>query len=282
MVKTATIPPSSRAAVTQPESVTPSLAVLLLANTAAPRLEAALASVSWAPQILIGWTGGQPVPAATRQRWQTVYPQLTIHQLPGPIQNFAGARNQLQAQTEADWVLWLDSDEVLAPTSRAEIMEFVTRPLATTVAGVRLQRRDVFAGRELHWGEVRHVRLLRLYQRRLGSFIRPVHEVAIVDGPVINSQMTIHHYAHQSLAHFLTKISTYAQLEAELRWQRQQRATMAELIIWPLGKLAQNLLLRLAFLDGWPGLAYAVMMSLHSLLVRVYLRQKALPREHRV
>jgi hypothetical protein len=124
----------------------------------------------------------------------------------------------------------------------------------------------------LRFGETGNVWLLRLMRKEAGKFIRPVHEIAKVTGSTAKAKIYLKHHAHLDLKEFLEDISQYAKIEAE--YQDDHRLPdwllMAKTIVFPVGKFMQNYFLKLGLLDGWRGLTYAVMMSLHSLFVRVF------------
>jgi hypothetical protein len=138
---------------------------------------------------------------------------------------------------------------------------------------LKLKRYDIFHGELVRWGEVANVSILRLFRKGSGHFIRPVHEVLEVSGKVIDSPLVLYHYAHDDISSFLKKVSGYAQLEAHQRYISGKKTSVFELIAWPIGKFFGNVFLRLAWLDGWRGLVYAMMMSIHSLAVRAYLME---------
>lgn len=249
-------------------SETSSVSVLVLADQVHEQFERCLSSAAWAQQLVIGWTRVDQLTKAERFRIEQIFPGAEIIHLPGKISNFAATRNQLHKSVTSEWVFWLDSDEVILPECLRQI-EQVTHN--DELMGAMVHRQDVFAGQVLKWGEVRDVKILRLFRKSAGQFIRPVHEVAIVEGEIADPGIIIRHFAHQSISSFMTKIIHYSQLEAQLRFQSGRTATPAEIIIWPIGKFIQNMTLQLAFLDGWRGISYAVIMSLHSLAVRASL-----------
>ena len=137
-----------------------------------------------------------------------------------------------------------------------------------------MRRIDIFLEKELHWGEVGNVQLLRMMKKNSAHFERAVHEVAKVNGNVINSKIVLRHYAHQSISEFLQKIIFYIQIESELRGKNKQRFHLWELLFYPPAKFFINYVLKLGFLDGWRGLVYETMMSIHSAGVRAMLYEK--------
>lgn len=185
-----------------------------------------------------------------------------------PIQDFAAERNKALERAKNEWVFFLDSDEVITSESVSSIKQLVMRP---QLAGVWVRRRDVFLGRTLRWGEVRDVKLLRLAKKSRLSYQRPVHEVAAVEGPTVVSRITLQHFSHQSCQEFLTTVAKYARQEALYRYENGQRFSWMQLVLFPLAKWWQNAVFRLGFLDGWRGMTYVTCMTVHSLLVRMYL-----------
>lgn len=184
------------------------------------------------------------------------------------IQDFAVVRNDSAKKAKHDILFFVDSDEVVEEASVAKIRTLIDR---SDWAGANILRRDIFLGREMRWGEVRHVKIVRVLRKGAFHFQRAVHEIAIVDGKVIDSGIVIYHHPHSSISAFFSKILNYIQLEFELRKKEQQQVTPFALFAWPTGKFLSNYVVKLGFLDGWQGLIYAGMMSLHSFGLRAML-----------
>lgn len=248
------------------DSVT--ISILILANHLDERFEQCLSSAAWASEVVIGWTGENDPTPDEKKTLTRIIPAIKIIRLPGAVTDFSATRNLLHAKATSDWVFWLDSDEVIRPESISTIERVIT---SNELGGAMVKRLDVFDGKVLRWGEVRNVKLLRMFHRLAGSFIRPVHEVAVVEGEVVDPGIVIEHFAHSSISSFISKVITYAQMEAKLRHKQGRKTTVLELILWPTGKFFKSVFLDLAFMDGWRGIAYAMVMSIHSLAVRACL-----------
>jgi hypothetical protein len=126
----------------------------------------------------------------------------------------------------------------------------------------------------MNWGEVRNVWVTRLLKKEKTHWLRPVHEIVEVEGRSVHSSLTISHFSHNSISSFWTKVISYAQLEAELRHKEGRQTSVGELLIWPAAKFGLNFWLKGGFLDGWRGLIYATLMSVHSFSVRAMLYEK--------
>jgi hypothetical protein len=184
-----------------------------------------------------------------------------------PLDNdFSAQRNFGLSLCTKPWVFFLDEDEELSESLVHEMAHAITSPIADAFL---FHRRDVFMGRELHHGETAHVQLLRLARRTSGKWERPVHEVWNVQGTQALLHHPLLHRPHTSITTFIEKIDQYTTIEASLRKKAGKKFSLFELLLFPPAKFLQNSVLRLGVLDGFPGIAMAYMMSLHSLIVRV-------------
>lgn len=189
------------------------------------------------------------------------------------VEDFSQLRNQALKRAQYEWVLFLDSDEILASGSEVEIEKIVKQNKYDLV---RVRRKDIFVGKVMHGGEAGNKSLVRLGKKSKMKFVRPVHEVVKVKDETLvgESGVMLYHYAHESMGSFLAKISSYASQEAKHRFEQGQRfdtQVLMEMIFFPMLKFVANFVGRLGFVDGYRGLVYGLMMSLHSILVRVYL-----------
>ena len=177
-----------------------------------------------------------------------------------PITDFAAARNKLLNDSKDDWILFLDTDEVISQELNNEILKLVQND---NINGYYLKRDDYFFGRWLRFGETANVRLLRLGRKGSGKWKNPVHEVWNISGPTGELKNPLLHYSHPTIKSCISKINQYTDIAA-----KDKKFNFFELI-YPIIKFIQNYFLRRGFLDGFPGFVMAYMMSLHSLIVRV-------------
>lgn len=191
--------------------------------------------------------------------------------IPHPLKgDFAKQRNFGLAQVRQEWVLFVDSDEVVTPVLAKEIEEAVQK---VDVQGFFLKRQDVLWGKSMQHGETQRVRLIRLAKKESGTWQRPVHETWNVRGVVGTLKNPLLHTPHPDVAHFLDDINTYSTINALHFFEIGKRASWWHIVAYPTGKFIQNYLWRLGFRDGMPGIIVALMMSFHSFLTRAKLWQ---------
>jgi glycosyltransferase involved in cell wall biosynthesis len=180
--------------------------------------------------------------------------------------DFAAQRNFGLSKAKGEWVLFVDSDELVQSILRDEIIKATKNN--STIVGYYISRKDFLFGRELKHGETAHVRLLRLAKKDAGSWKRNVHEVWDIHGSVASLTTPLLHYPHPRVSQFLAEINWYTTINAKVFFDEGVRTNVWQIILYPKAKFIQNYFFRLGFLDGAAGFVIAMMMSFHSFLTR--------------
>lgn len=134
-----------------------------------------------------------------------------------PFENFAQFHNAAMEQVEADWIFFVDADERATPE------------LAKEVRAVTAGDRE-----EVLWWVPRHNYIFgRLtlgagwypdYQPRLllrghAHWERPVHEIAVADGPEGYLKNSLIHYNYDDLPDFIARQEKYTGIDADILLQ---------------------------------------------------------------
>jgi len=244
------------------------LTIIILVHLNDWRLKKAIQSANFGPNILlIQTTDGLNLDKYKKECKILKYEQ--------EINDFSELRNWSIKQSKSEWIFFLDSDEVISKDSHKDIINFIS---SSPYEAALVRRVDVFHNKALKQGEVGETNIIRLFKASRVKYLRPVHEVASVNGVVEQSNIIIKHYSHNNVADFLDDIDHYAQIEAKYRIKENpllsKKKILLQLFFFPSGKFFYNYLIKLGFLDGWRGFIYASMMSLHSMFVRIYCYQK--------
>ena len=244
------------------------LSIVILTKNEADRLPRCLASLPSQTEIVIvdDYSSDETVPIA-KQYQALVFPKELI--------SFADQKNFGLKHTSGDWVLFLDADEYLSLELTKEIEDVVKHP--QEVGGYFLPRRTVFLQKALRYGEFGLQRQLRLVKvSAQPSWNRVVHEELTVTGITGSLQHPLWHDPHRDLAHFATKINRYTSLEVIEADKIGTKVQGWELLAYPGAKFSVNYFCRFGFLDGFPGLVMAMMMSYYSFLkkAKIYFNNK--------
>ncbi|MFZ2025107.1 MAG: glycosyltransferase family 2 protein [Microgenomates group bacterium] len=182
------------------------------------------------------------------------------------------ARNASQSDAGGDWILFVDSDELVSPLLAQEIQAIV-KDANSEAQGYYMKRIDTMWGRELRHGETRDVRLLRLARSGAGKWKREVHEVWDVTGGTKTCMHPLSHSPHPDVPTFLAQINRYTTINAAVFYAAGIRANVGTIVMYPVAKFFQNYIIKLGFLDGTVGFVHAMMMAFHSFLTRAKLWQ---------
>ena len=246
------------------------LTVVIVTNRTGARFESALESAKFAQQIVIvDNTVGTMREQTNWKHFEKNYPIIVLpHQ--EKIINFSEVRNKALKNVQTPWVLFLDSDETLSKDAGGEILKIIEQDLFDAISS---KRTDYFLGRPLNYGETGNLLLTRLFKTKKSTFIRNVHEVVEYEGKLGTANFVISHFSHNSIQEFLIKITTYSYFESKNKTTSITENTI-QMYIFPIAKFILNYFIKLGFLDGYRGLVYALMMSLHSFFVRVFYYEK--------
>jgi glycosyltransferase involved in cell wall biosynthesis len=186
------------------------------------------------------------------------------------------------------WVVYVDADERVTPELAASIQRAVRDPRDR--AAFRIRRRDF-------WGQrwLKHVQAssyyLRLFRPDKMHYERLVNPVSVPDGPVGEVTGYLDHYPFsKGMTHWLNRHNSYSSLEAEqilknrsaarafslrqaffakdLNQRRfHQKELFYRLPARPLLKFLMLYIGKRGFLDGGPGLSYAMLQSFYEYMI---------------
>jgi len=183
--------------------------------------------------------------------------------------DFSKQRNYGLSKTKGDWVLFIDTDERVSNELKNEISHLISnRDRIKKLNGYFIKRVDFMWGRELKYGETGNIKLLRLARKNSGRWQGKVHEQWKVTGKHGQLKNSLYHYPHKNIAEFLKKINYYTDLRAKELYNKKVRVQWWDIILYPRIKFFTNYFFKRGFLDGVPGVIHALLMDLHSFLVR--------------
>ena len=118
------------------------------------------------------------------------------------------------------------------------------------------------------YGETGNIRLTRLVKKGSGKWIGKVHEIWTTKSKIGKLKNPLFHYPHQTIDKFLEEINFYTDLRSEELYEKKTHVYWWTITFYPKAKFILNYFLKRGFLDGLPGLVFAILMSFHSFLVR--------------
>ncbi len=249
------------------------ITVVVLTHNDEATLDRTLESLTWSEEIVVVDDSSTDKTVEIAKKYSA---RIYSHAL---NDDFAAQRNFGLSKATFDWVLFVDSDEVVTSKLRKEIStlcSFHPHPGGgdagdKSITGYFLKRRDFLFGQWLDHGETAAVRLLRLARKAVGKWTRPVHEVWEVSGSVGELENPLEHFPHQTTSEFIREINRYSTIDAEFLKKKDVSTSLWQIMIYPIFKFLQNYFWRRGFLDGTAGFVTAMFMSFYSFLKRAKL-----------
>jgi glycosyltransferase involved in cell wall biosynthesis len=189
------------------------ISVCILTKNSAATLKATLDSTAHFPEVLLldnGSTDETLTIAAT-------YPNVCIHQ--SPFIGFGPLRNRAASLAAHDWILALDSDEVLSPPLQREIAQISLNPQCA----YRIPRHNFYNQKRIRGCGWDPESVCRLYHRKATAFSSAqVHESLLTHNlTILPLKHPLLHTPYRSVADFLTKMQHYSTLFAEQNQHRK-------------------------------------------------------------
>ena len=205
--------------------------------------------------------------------------QIYQHEWRGYIQQ----KNYGLAQARQKWIFSMDADEEVTPALEAEIRRRVEDD--GTYSAVSFRRKSYLLGRWIKHGDWYPDRVTRLFKNGQAKFVGDYqHEELVVEGQTVAASPNLLHYSYPTLYDFLKKTESFSRGFA-IESVGKRKFSGVGALFRGLWKFFRAYILRLGFLDGFPGLFVAVHQSYatffkYSILLEHEVAGRPLLREH--
>ncbi len=227
------------------------VSVTIITRDEAANIEACLASVAWADEVLVVDCGSTD---RTVEIAKTRGARVIINEWPG----YGAQKNFAASQASHDWILSVDADERVTAELAVEIRAQLS--LNVMVAGFRIPRVTWHLGRWIRTTDWYPDYQLRLYDRRRARWKeRRVHESVTADGAVGELMNDLQHYAYRDITHHHQTMDRYTTLAADDMFAAGRRAGFFDVALHPPAAFLRNYILRRGFMDGLPGFIISAM-----------------------
>ncbi len=236
----------------------PKLTVTVITRNEAANVEAALASVAWADEIVVVDSESTDGTAAIARRQGT---RVEVRPWPG----YSAQKNFAASIASHDWILSLDADERVTAALAAEIQALLRSE--PPHRGYRVPRISHYLGRWIRGTDWYPDYQLRLYDRRAGEWNgRRVHESVALKGGPGRLANDLQHYPYRDISHHLATIDRYTTLAAEQMHADGRSPSIAGILLHPPFAFLRNYVLRGGFRNGSAGLIVSILNSYYVFL----------------
>jgi len=239
----------------------PPLSVLLPTYNCESIIRDTLESIRWADEILV-------VDSFSTDRTPEICRQHGARVIQHEYINSAKQKNWAVPQCAHEWVLQIDSDEVLEPGLREEIEAAITTA-PPEVDAFRIPRKNHIVGQWVRYGgnyPDYQIRLLRRDNCRWRE--REVHAHIVVPGELRTLQHGILHDNMPYIGKELRNLDRYTRYEADELTKQGKRFRWHHLVLRPWVAFLYRYFWLQGFRDGWRGFIFCVYTAQYVFLTR--------------
>lgn len=245
------------------------ISALLIVFNEEENIVDALNSVSFADEIIVLDSFSTD---KTVEIIKTQYPHVRLYQ--NKFEDFTKQRNLCLSYAQNEWILFLDADERVTPSLKAEILSEIKKHDARDV--YYFKRKFFFKGEQINFSGTQNDKNVRLFRQSVGGYDenKRVHEGLSNVENAGTLQNFLLHYSFNSYESYHEKVLHYAQLKAKDLYERK----VSYKIIKQFSKAAFNFfkmyILKLGILDGKNGMILSYLSALSSYKTYEYLKQE--------
>jgi glycosyltransferase involved in cell wall biosynthesis len=243
-------------------------AVLITFNEEA-NISDALDSLGWADEILI-------VDSESTDRTREIAERMGARVIVRPWPGFSEQKQFATDAAQFDWVFSLDADERVSP----ELAESIGTVKSTGehADGYKISRLPFYMGRPIRHGGWYPDRQVRLFDRRRAEWRKAlIHESVTMseNAPVGNLDGDILHFTVRNACEHHRMIGDrYAPLGAAQMLKNRRRSSSARCIAAGFGAFLKSYVIKLGFLDGFPGFCIAWFAAHNAFLKHLILLEE--------
>ena len=206
----------------------PEITALVLTYNCEDTIEKCLNSVAWCDEILVVDSGSTDATLDILRRFET---RILEH----PYENYIEQNNWAIPLATHEWVLSVDSDEVVTPELRDEILHILE--MGPDCNSYTMDRENYFMGHPIRHclqGDTER----RLFLRDKAHFpAQRVHANPEVEGPSRHLDGKLLHFSFRSFSQYIPKLDQLAERLAHDRAARIKKVGVFHLVCRPFGRL---------------------------------------------
>jgi glycosyltransferase involved in cell wall biosynthesis len=217
------------------------ISVTILTKNSEKYLEKVLSSLASFDEVVIFDTGSTDGTEAIARQ----FPNVSWHT--GLFTGFGPTHNQASSLAKHDWILSLDSDEVMTEELAVEIFSLKLDDKTT----YSFWRKNFYRGKHIRGCGWYPDRVTRLYNRKATQFSEAkVHEKILTRGlKCISLKSPVLHYPFDSVSSFLKKVDVYSGL-----FESTKKSSITKAFFHALFAFIRSYIFQRGFLLGGEGL----------------------------
>lgn len=228
----------------------------------------AIKSLVWADEVLV-------VDSESTDRTRAIAESLNAKVLTKRWEGFSQQKQFAVDSAAHDWIFSLDADERVSDLLKTEILKLKNQSESTLASGYKIPRLTFYMNRWIRHGGWYPDWQLRFFDRRRGKWKDVlIHESVEMQENARIEKLSgdILHYSIPNADYHNRMIAVrYAPLAARQMFERGRKTSALKISTAGLIAFLQTYILKLGFLDGFPGFCIARFAAHHAFLKHLLL-----------
>ncbi|MFZ5535376.1 MAG: hypothetical protein ACOY3M_04495 [Patescibacteria group bacterium] len=184
-------------------------------------------------------------------------PQIIVDISQNGYEPLGARKNHLLRLAAYEWVLLLDTDEIVTDDLLIDIRRIISNP-NILISGYAIRYQNHVGDKPLlYGGEVyKKVRLFKKIKASVSEL--PIHEEISVNGDIGVCRGKILHYSYRSITYVLLKFTKYAWQMAGEKKKAGERVTLKKLFLYGPHMVWARAIKDEGWRDGWRGILIAL------------------------
>lgn len=223
------------------------ISVCILSKNSEKTLASTLESAKSFPEIILLDTGSKDQTIRIAKEYPNVKVFETLFKGFGPL------RNEAASLASFDWILALDSDEIISPSLLLELSSMTLNPKVA----YSMPRHNFYNGKRIKGCGWSPDRVVRLYNKNYVQFSKAsVHE-SLELYPQIPFRSPLFHTPYRSTSDFLLKMEHYSSLFAE-QYKGKRKSSFSKALLHSSFAFFRSYFLKRGIFDGKEGFAISL------------------------
>lgn len=183
--------------------------------------------------------------------------------------NFDNNRLYGMKIAKGDWILKLDSDEILSDALQIEIKNFL-QSNSQNLNGINFLNHIFFFGKELKHGPIKSSsHEMRMFKQGAWKY-SPIkyHQQITVNGKTENFKNYYNHYNYSSISQFIEKTNKYTDFDSKIL-SPKTNLSIVKILLAPLKTFFKLYFWQKGFLDGELGFIVCFLFALYNLIEKI-------------
>tara|TARA_B100001250_G_scaffold86265_1_gene71363 strand:- start:305 stop:1087 length:783 start_codon:yes stop_codon:yes gene_type:complete len=228
------------------------ITVLLPTFNSEKTVKKTLDSISWAKEIIIIDSFSNDLTLDIAKKYKNI--NIIQHE----YINSAKQKNWSLDYCNYDWILQIDSDEILDDNSDKIIRDAIQNA-NQKIKCFRFKRKNFVLGKWVKYGGFYPDWQYRLFRKDYAKWNdREVHANLLVEGDIKTIELKIIHNGMPNISKQLGNLNRYSRYEADEMLKKGEKFMFSKWIVGSIAIFFKKYFFQFGFLDGWRGFLLAI------------------------